>query len=356
MNYPTSSLRLRLAFFNWFLTAKNTITVDTDHTLDDTGGLHIDPEDLDAYERFVESLKCKSKHTIDEESILRAFKEIQVHQYGRALRALTSNGTVPLSQETIEALKALYPQGDYVQPVCPPPTKVPDIELETVSRVLKKEPKTKGTGIDGWRAADFLSMMKRSDIKDRKYDLLAGLTAMCNDVAKGCIHTQDNNVWQLLATAKGTALKKDKDPLNTSVRPIGVLPFITALTIKCIVSSPKFKKQLPKRLVQGQLGMGSKGGVEALPNIIRAYRNINPKHVIMSMDIKNAFNSISRQAIFDTSHINPELGPLQHLLYAKPNQVIYPGYVNVQDNSGRSVKKPIKYVPMGYTRHHAGQP
>ncbi|NDA55759.1 MAG: hypothetical protein EBX61_05550, partial [Betaproteobacteria bacterium] len=62
------------------------------------------------------------------------------------------------------------------------------------------------------------------------------------------------------------------------------------------------------------------------------------------MDIKNAFNSISRQAIFDTLHINPELGPLQHLLYAKPNQVIYPGYVNVQDNSGRSVKKPIKYV------------
>jgi hypothetical protein len=254
----------------------------------------------------------------------RAIKELEEGHIGRAIQALESLGVLSYSKELEDALKLLYPQDPEAQYPLPASGRVPIVQPEEIEAVILTTSKGKGGGRDGWMPRHFKSAL--SSKKVDRTALLTGLTAFANDLAQGKLHVANPLLWDLLSTAKGTPLRKSDDPSDTKPRPVGVIPFITSLTIKAIMRHKKFKDDLPNRYDRGQLGMGKSGGVEALPNAINALRSLHSGKVLLALDSKNAFNSIHREFLFThAADTNPELGPLIHLLYGKPNKVIYSG-------------------------------
>jgi hypothetical protein len=71
------------------------------------------------------------------------------------------------------------------------------------------------------------------------------------------------------------------------------------------------------------MGNGVKGGVESLPNTVRAYLRLHPDHIAIKTDIKNAFNSLHRAFVLASAQVYPALAPLIVLMYGAPSNISY---------------------------------
>ncbi len=95
-------------------------------------------------------------------------------------------------------------------------------------------------------------------------------------------------VW---ASARLLALTK----ANGNPRPIAVGEVFRRLAAKCAVRH--CARALAARLRPTQRGVGVCGGVEHLAHAITVMLATHPDWCVLSVDIKNAFNSISRESI-----------------------------------------------------------
>ena len=59
-----------------------------------------------------------------------------------------------------------------------------------------------------------------------------------------------------------------------------------------------------------QLGQGTSGGTQALGLIMRLHMDMNPDHILVKVDFKNAFNAIERAAIMRELAARPALAHL----------------------------------------------
>jgi hypothetical protein len=78
------------------------------------------------------------------------------------------------------------------------------------------------------------------------------------------------------------------------------------------------KSAVSKKLQGVQYAFGTKGGVERIIHALQAqcekYKT-DPSFMIASVDFSNAFNTLSRRAIFDTVLSDPDLVQITRLLY-----------------------------------------
>ena len=126
------------------------------------------------------------------------------------------------------------------------------------------------------------------------------------------------------------ALHKDiQQPAK--LRPIGIGTALRRLTGAALMHQHR-TTLAAYFLPQGQFGVGIKGGIDIL---LHATSNdvhnlittpANPQHVLLSLDIKNMFNEVSRDATLTTLRTTPMLQPLlpyYRLLYDAPSTCWY---------------------------------
>ena len=149
-------------------------------------------------------------------------------------------------------------------------------------------------------------------------ELIEALTAFANFVLAGQVPVIVRPFF--FGAALFAFNKKDG-----GLRPIAVSLTLRRLVAKvaCRVVSDRCASQLKPR----QLGVGVKGGAEALVHGARRYvDNLPLSHVLVKLDFKNAFNSVRRDVVREAVEISaPELlgyvdsayGSSSHLSFAE---------------------------------------
>jgi hypothetical protein len=89
---------------------------------------------------------------------------------------------------------------------------------------------------------------------------------------------------------------------------------------RCIVKA--FRPRLTEHFISGsQFGEGVPGGLESVVHSVRLLLDQNPEdHIALSLDIKNAFNTIRRADVAQQLHASfpPEIVPFFKMIVVRP--------------------------------------
>jgi hypothetical protein len=162
----------------------------------------------------------------------------------------------------------------------------------------ERAPRGSAPGLSGWTESLLLPLAE-----DPR--LLLSLTSFLEDVASGRVDA--NSRVRLLSCRLIPARKKDD-----GVRPIAVsevfLRAASALSLRLLPDGA-----LSHLLAPLQLGIGSSGGAEAIIHRVQALLELQPNHVLLSLDFVNGFNSMFRHVMLERLFALPELSPLWRL-------------------------------------------
>src|SRR6185436_12768109 len=132
--------------------------------------------------------------------------------------------------------------------------------------------------------------------------LLLALTSFLEDIARSRI---DSASRARLLSCRLIPARKKAD----GVRPIAVseifLRAASSLSLRLLPSGT-----LSRLLAPIQLGLGPVGGTEAVIHRVQALLELNPDHVLLSLDFANGFNSMYRHVMLERLYALPELSPL----------------------------------------------
>jgi hypothetical protein len=215
--------------------------------------------------------------------IKRAITLLERGYVGRAAKALTE--PIPLAPNTPETLKTLYqkhPIGDKnpFQGINPRPGQV--ISLEDIQVAITSISKEKAPGLSGWTRPllDIATTKPNSSV-------ISALRLLTDMIRQGTAPGQ-----ALLCASRLIALQKE----DGGVRPIAIGDMIYRVALKAILTV-SFRTEM---LLPNQLGVNSAGGVEPAVFLLEeaiSGNNSSKVEYIASLDLSNAFNTISRRAI-----------------------------------------------------------
>jgi hypothetical protein len=174
----------------------------------------------------------------------------------------------------------------------------------------------------------YVKIANRQTRYDRKHEgrddkhLARTLAKFFTIVANGDV---SDKFTSILRTTYTVALVKDPDDL-TKLRPLGIPAAIRRITGALILY--KFKGRFAEHLLPFNYAVGINGGIDLVTHTFRlgVEKYITgpendgklPSRALVSLDIKNMFNAISReQLIHIISHHFPELANFAELLYAE---------------------------------------
>ena len=208
---------------------------------------------------------------------------------------------------------------------------VPDIDLLQVETFLASKPKYTGGGVDGWTYAQLRFLCNHKYAMSAKvdgHDVLSGITAIVNDLAKGKLASLEEGaprrLRDRLVHTRGVALRKAQD--SDDPRPLGIGEVFVALAAGIILRTDEMRVLIPDNVGPTEVGNGVRGGVESLPAAVSAYLRLHPDHLVIKFDIRNAFNSLHRANVLACAHTYPPLAHLITLMYGAPNQATYDGF------------------------------
>ena len=211
---------------------------------------------------------------------------------GRALKRLTQNGTLPVTEETIEALRKLHPQCE--QPIPVRNTTIhPSLQPKFVGPALKAM-KQSAPGPSGLRA-DHILMAFPNGIGD-------SLILVLKSIAEG-------RAPRWLADARLFALPKK----SNGVRPIAVGETLRRLAATVMLRSAH--SSLPP--LARQFIVRSDGCV-TVANIVRSTIERFNEACVVTVDLRNAFNSVDRNAVL-TAVNNTQLCAYTQWAYGLPS-------------------------------------
>lgn len=233
---------------------------------------------------------------------------------GRAARALLKQlRLAPRTAATLSTLQALHPTED--QSLIPPlPSDVPRQHLSPnlVRFVVRhKMAKVSAPGLDGWTRELLLPL-----VDDPK--CLPGLALLIEDLVNGAVSTWTREV---LAASPLIALEK---PDNGGLRPIA--PESALIKVAGLCALELVRPALTASLFAHQYGVGRPGGTERAVHRVRYHLLLHRFGV--TLDVKNAYNSVYRCAALHAVYANPALAPLWslcNLLYSCPSRVCFFG-------------------------------
>jgi hypothetical protein len=182
--------------------------------------------------------------------------------------------------------------------------------------------------MDGWNYAQLRFLC------DFKYDkhsqvhngiVLEGLTDITNDLASGSLASLEKgtarDLRNRLAHARGVALRKNAD--SDDVRPIGIGEVFVSLAAGTLLRKQRMRDLVPGAVGPTEMANGVKGGVESLPNSVRAYLLLNPDHLVIKTDIANAFNSMHRAHVVAAASTYRPISHLITLMYGAYSTITY---------------------------------
>ena len=194
----------------------------------------------------------------------------------------------------------------------------PHFEVDEVLRRLRSFRRGTAPGASRWRVEHLLDALT-IPAGDSEGRLSMPLTQIVNLLAAG---RAPEEVAPWLGGAPLYPLKKK----GGGVRPIAVGEVLRRLVSKCFCGSVQAKAQA-RFLEMGQVGVGVKGGVEAALLAVKEARKDGRK-VGLKVDVENAFNSISREAILEkVTQTYPELEGWCRFCYGQPAKLFCDGEV-----------------------------
>jgi hypothetical protein len=125
----------------------------------------------------------------------------------------------------------------------------------------------------------------------------------------------------------------------------GVRPIAVGLTLRRLVAKCANKIALSTCAaisVPRQLGVGAKGGAEALTHAARAYTsNMGEDKVFVKLDFTNAFNTVRRDAVLDAVSLHqPNLLPFVISAYGAPS-LLWSGEASISSAEGVQQGDPL---------------
>jgi len=229
----------------------------------------------DAKERLIESNVSSPSH--------RAVLACSVGNISKAAQCLSDQKIAPDNEETIRKLKEKHPSKEEPAQIddLPDPYKV---NSSNVKNALKSFDKGTSSGPFGL-SVDHIN--QAIEIVTQ-HGVLETLTSIINLMLAGNI---PSTIRPYLCGANLTALDKD----GNDVRPIAVGTTLRRIASKCV--SSLWKDSLNTYLGPNQFGNRTRG-TETVIHTVREYMSLQDTEFgILKIDIKNAFNSISREFI-----------------------------------------------------------
>jgi hypothetical protein len=237
---------------------------------------------------------------------------------GGAARLLFSNDTIaPHNADTLAALQGKHPPSAVNLTLPDPPddtTPALQVTPDEVLRAVLSFRNGSAGGLDGLSPQHLKDLLCNS-AGEAGESLLKDLTALGNLMLSGKV---DSSITGTIYGANLCALiKKDG-----GIRPIAVGTTYRRLVAKtcCNATSPVLSQYFQPL----QLGFGSKGGCEAAVHSLRSYINAHPNDILLKVDVKNAFNSISRDALL--TQVRKEIPNIYNFTwqcYSTSSELIY---------------------------------
>jgi hypothetical protein len=250
-----------------------------------------------------------------------------------AMKCLVKNEGAGNSEEVYNALLPLHPQTDGTHPSAweaePEGATGPEIckvERKEVIKAIMGIRRRVSPGLSGWKAEHLQSALKYSG-KAYKAELGNRLTALVTDILSAKV---PQAVLDLFRNAKLVAIRKPGSA--TAVRPIALMETLSKVAERVAVG--KLRELSPVFIKEMQFGgPGVKGGVEAVPHVLRAALSKRckeaadkgePAPVMITTDVKNAFNCIQRKYIVEGVRENcPDLLPYVASQYKTPSNLFF---------------------------------
>jgi hypothetical protein len=186
----------------------------------------------------------------------------------------------PLATVTPKVLQQFTALHPYENPPLIPNTDVPVLCItpETLSTVLTRFRRGTAPGLTGCTYKHILDATRRPSAR-------RACVAFLNNMLAGRLP----RVPELL----------DSDGLLLRKRVGGIRPIASEVWLRLAALCAAHEcSELGPRLAPLQLGVGIPGGAEGVRHALRSALDAHPDHLLLSLDCKNAFNSVSRQAVF----------------------------------------------------------
>jgi len=267
-------------------------------------GTHSDPE-----EALADEIRRR---------IPRVEKLVRLGELRRAADTLVSDSSaVRPSPSVLAELRDKHPSRE--RPIDPadlhPPVPPPHLKLtpEALRQALATSPKGSAGGCSGWTS----DHLRAAALDDQQ--LFAELLAVCQLIAEGLL---PRDVARLIGAGRLVALSKPGSA--TAVRPISVGDILRRLTGRAVCI--QMREIFQGILAPLQLGVGVSCGAETATRAVQAWLELHPDHTLLFVDIKNAFNSVSRAKIFRELNAHPQLRcliPMVRQFYADTGDLWY---------------------------------
>ena len=213
-------------------------------------------------------------------------------QYTRALQALTSAGMADQTRATEEEMRAKHPAAtpDHSSTFQPTTTAAPmTFSQKDVFKAIKSFKKGSAPGPSGLRP-EHIKCVVKSPSPSRADKALEAITKLINVMAAGKVPEE---VAPYISGARLHAANKK----DGGIRPIAVGNLIRRLVSKLF--SYGLMKKAVERLAPHQLGVGVRGGCEAILHAVRqVLEEEDPDKWVLQVDLKNAFNMVNREVAF----------------------------------------------------------
>ena len=224
----------------------------------------------------VEERKSQEQRNADRCTVL-----VQEGQYTRGLQALASAGMAEHNAATIREMQAKHPPAARVQPPLPT-TNISQLAFNKKEVLQAAQSFRKGSapGPSGKRPEHLKGATKASPgtTADRA---LQALTKLVNAMAAGRVPA---SVAPYLCGARLHAARKK----DFTIRPIAVGNLLRRLAAKCFSSA--LANKAAALLAPHQLGVGVRGGCEAITHAVREAVEQDPSLWVLQADLVNAFN------------------------------------------------------------------
>ena len=242
-------------------------------------------------------------------------------QLSKARAQLLSPGIAPTSPHVLQQLRDKHPARqvpiDWGH-IPANPTEPIDIPWDDLEEVLRKAPRLSGPGPSGFRT-DHLQSILHTDLPPSDKTVLS---KFFTDIANARVPP---NILDCLLSSYLVPIRKAVD--SEDVRPVTLGETLLKIPARCIVKA--FRPRLTEHFISGsQFGEGVPGGLESVVHSVRLLLDQNPNHIALSLDMKNAFNTIRRADVAQQLHASfPEIVPFFKMSYDPKSRL----YVRTND-------------------------